>query len=87
MDNSNENFALNSFELFRALEDKYPGNFGVSLNSTGRLIDETILNNVPIIDNLWTLKGLCRTSQICECPSRKAYFGRSKFFGKNWSRI
>ena len=52
MDNSNENFELNSFELFRALEDENLGNFsfGISLNSTGRSIDETILNNVPIED-------------------------------------
>ena len=45
MDNPNENFALNSFELFRVLEVKNLGNFsfGFSLNSTGRLIDETII--------------------------------------------
>ena len=47
-----ENFSLNSFQLFRDLEDVNLGNFsfGFSLNSTGRRVDETILNNVPIGD-------------------------------------
>ena len=64
MNNSIENFPLNSYQLFRALEDENLGyfSFGFSLNSTSRLVDETILNNV------------------FRCPNRKAFFGRSTFF-------
>ena len=49
---SNNDFVLNSFQLFRALEDENLGNFSFdfSLNSTGIRVDETILRNVPVED-------------------------------------